>query len=219
MSVPIKSLLKRAFPFYFHYQAYRLLVADRNSYLHQTGWLKSLEQKMSVDGNGSEIPWMNYPVVRFLRERLGKELELFEFGSGNSTTFYARLVKNVTSVEYNESWLQRVKERAPANVKLIYQKEDVDGAYCRSVHLSGRKYDVVIVDGRDRVNCIRQAVDTLSDQGVILLDDSHREKYADGIRHAQEKGFFVLPFEGLKPGGNGIERTTLFYRRNNCVGL
>ena len=122
-------------------------------------------------------------------------------------------------MEYNESWLQRVKKRVPANVNLIYQKEDVDGAYCRSVHLSGCKYDVIIVDGRDRVNCVKQGIDALSGQGVILLDDSHREKYADGIRHAQEKGFFALPFEGLKPGGNGIERTTIFYRRNNCLGL
>lgn len=219
MKLAMKNFLKKAFPQYYHYKAYRLLVADPNSYLHQTGWLKSLEQKRPTGGDGAEVPWMNYPVVSFLQNRLTRNLDLFEFGSGYSTSFYARLVHCVTSVESNEAWLELVKKRVPENVELIYKPDDTDGEYCRTVHLSRRKYDVIIVDGRDRVNCLRQGVEALSDRGVILLDDSQRKEYAAGISEARAKGFLALAFEGLKPAGNEIDRTTIFYRRNNCLGL
>ena len=200
MKSAIKKI-KTSLPFYFHYKAFKRLVANRNSYLHQTGWFKSLEQGRPVDANGAEIPVDEFSLVKFLRDRLTKDLSLFEFGSGQSTIFYARLVKHVTSVESEEPWFQLVKKTMPENVQLIYQPEDTDGKYCRSVRVSGQKYDVIVVDGRDRVNCVRQSTEALSERGVLLLDDSHRDKYADAISHLKEKGFLMLPLEGLKPSG------------------
>jgi len=219
MKLASKQMLKRAFPQYYQYKAFRMLVVHSDSYLHQTGWLKSLEQKAPVDQTGAAVPWMNYPAVKFLQDRLVKDLNLFEFGSGHSTAFYARLVHHVTAVESDEAWLRLVRQSVPENVALIYQAGDLDGKYCRAIHLSGRKYDVVIVDGRDRVNCIRQSLEALSPRGVVVLDDSQREQYAEGIRDAQGRGFYTLFFEGLKPGGSATERTTIFYRRDNCLGL
>jgi hypothetical protein len=219
MKRALKDMVKKAFPQYYQYRAFRMLVANRDSYLHQTGWLKSLEQKRPVDREGAEVPWMNYAVVEFLRGRLNRNHELFEFGSGCSTAFYSRLVKRVTSVESDEAWLETVRRNAPKNVEVLYKPDDVDGEYCRAVHVSGRKYDVVVVDGLDRVNCIRQGLEALSEGGVMVLDDSQRPIYAAGINHAQGAGFFTLSFEGLKPAGSGLERTTIFYRRNNCLGL
>ncbi len=60
--------------------------------------MKSLETMKPLDADGRPIPWMNYPVIDLLRERLTKDLHLFEFGSGFSTTFYAQLVGHVTSI-------------------------------------------------------------------------------------------------------------------------
>ncbi len=59
----------------------------------------------------------------------------------------------------------------------------------------------------------------LKNGGVILLDDSQREKYIDGINYAKSKGFHALDFEGLKSTGLEMDRTTILYRDNNCLGI
>ena len=172
-----------------------------------------------LDADGRPIPWMNYPVIDLLRERLTKDLHLFEFGSGFSTTFYAQLVGHVTSIEYDPDWYEQVSQDAPGNVELKLIAQDVDGDYCRAIGATGRQYDVVIVDGRDRVNCLKQSVNSLNDHGIIVLDDSEREIYREGIDFVHDQGFRSLSFDGQKPTLNGIYQASVFYRSNNCLGI
>ena len=213
----IKKLLKKMFPKYALHRSAQSLLVNNNSYLHETGWMRSLEEGKPVDKEGRAIPWMNYAVISFLKERLQKDMRLFEFGSGYSTFFYSELVKSVTSVEFDKEWLSTVEKNVPTNVKLVYQKEDNDGDYCRVVRSSGTEYDMIIVDGRDRLNCVRQSLQALSEKRVIILDDSHRNRYQVCIKEVKKSGFLTLDFEGLKPTGNEIDRTTVFYRRKNCL--
>jgi hypothetical protein len=78
---------------------------------------------------------------------------------------------------------------------------------------------VVIVDGRDRVNCLRQSLEHLADEGVVILDDSDRERYQEGIAYVQARGFRALGLESLRPERASRGRTTVLYRQNNCLGL
>jgi hypothetical protein len=224
----IKICLKRSFPslasryrtLRLHYRAYRSLICDDVSYLNTSGWMEGLKRGYPCRRDGSELPWLNFSVISFLEKRLSKELTLFEFGSGYSTLFYARAVNKVTSIEYDENWYEIIRKKLPDNAKLIRRKKDIDGDYCRSIcDQSDELYDVVVVDGRDRVNCIKQSITKLSDRGVILLDDSQREKYSDGILYAKHKGYLTLDFEGLTSSGSVMNRTTIFYRRENCLSI
>ena len=148
------------------------LIRTPNSYLHLSGWGQSQKERRPIDQNGIPIPWINFPAVRILEERLTKDLSLFEFGGDYSTLFYAKKVRAVTSVEFDKKWLNIIKTQVPDNVNIIFKREDVDGDYCRVIGEIGDRYDVVIVDGRNEVNCIKQSISALSSQGVILLDDS-----------------------------------------------
>ncbi len=199
-------------------RVYKLLL-HKSSYLHATGWSRSLRERKPVDAAGKPLPWMNYAVIALLKDRLKKDMRVFEYGCGHSTLFYADRAESVTAVEYDEKWLARIKDIAPGNIRLIYQADDVDGAYCRSIHTTNEQYDVVIVDGRDRVNCVKQALDALTPNGVLLLDDAQREAYAEALRHAESRGFRPLALEGLKPTGTDLERTTLLYRPDNCFNI
>ncbi len=220
MSSFIKRAIQSRFPIAaLRYRAYKMLIRNPNSYLHLSGWMQSLEAKKPTDHNGNPIPWMNYSVVNILEERLTKDLNLFEFGSGYSTLFYAKKVRAVTSVEYDDGWLNIIKSQVPDNVNMIFKQQDVDGDYCRVINSTQEKYDVVIVDGRDRVNCIKQSVLSLSASGVMLLDDSQRERYQEGIDFAKSHGFKALNLEGLKATGTEVDRTTIFYRAGNCFGI
>lgn len=181
--------------------------------------MRSLEENRPVDEDGNPVPWMNHSVIEFLEKRLKNDLELFEFGSGYSTSFYAKLVKRVTSVEYDRSWFQYITTVIPSNVELILREKDVDGEYCRAVTERAEKYDVVIVDGRDRVNCVKQSITALSERGVIVLDDTQRKEYQEALEYARSYGFRTLDLEGLKPTGKNIDRTTIIYKNGNCLGI
>lgn len=220
MKAFLKKFLGRAVPgITLNCRAYRNLIRNSDSYLHSTGWMRSLQEWKPQDKNGNPLPWMNYPVISFLDERLNKNLSLFEFGSGYSTLFFAERVKNVTSVEYDETWHHRMKDNLPGNAGLILKEADIDGEYCRTAATKGNNFDVLVVDGRDRVNCIKQSLPVLSPSGIVILDDSQRKEYREGIEFLLDRGFRALHFEGLKPTGFGTVRTTVFYRDGNCFGI
>ncbi|PMF67077.1 hypothetical protein BCV08_18775, partial [Vibrio breoganii] len=158
-------------------------------------------------------------IISILKERLKPDMNLFEFGSGYSTIFFAKYVNSVTSIEYDRSWFDLVKSQIPSNANLVYKKNDIDGDYCRSIDKMSKSFDVVVIDGRDRVNCVKNSIQYLTPDGIMLLDDSHRSKYDEAILYATKRGFRALHIEGLKPSGSRIDRTTILYRDNNCFNI
>jgi len=199
--------------------ASHVLLKWEHTYLHSTGWLRSFKENKPVDRNGQDLPWMNYAVIHLLKERLTKNMNLFEYGSGSSTLFFSQLVGFVRSVEYDQSWFQKVTSEMPENVDLLFREKDENGLYCRTISESPELYDVVLVDGRDRVNCIKHSVKKLKDRGVIILDDSSREEYEQVFVFMRKNRFRNISLEGLKPAGWDIDRTTIFYREGNCLGI
>lgn len=216
MSTALGRSLKRGFA--TPYACYKL-VATRRSFIRQSGWMESIRTSKPCDRQGRPVPWMNYSMVEFLNERLDKTHRLFEYGSGFSTCFYAEHCQSVTSVEYDRAWLELVQGMVPRNATLMYQAADTNGEYCRTILRTDRQFDVVVIDGRDRVHCIMQSLQCLSDDGVLLLDDSDRPEYADSFRLLQASGFHQLRIAGLKPTSPCRHETTLFYRHPNCFGI
>jgi hypothetical protein len=215
-----QRFLKAIFPALgTRYAASRQLLGRRNSFLYESGWLESLRRDQPCRPDGSPTPWMNHAAIALLEERLASDFDVFEWGSGYSTLFFAQRVRRVTSVEYDKAWHERVSRQAPANVRVLYREQDTDGDYCRAILAESGRYDVVVVDGRDRVNCIRHGLSRLTDRGVLLLDDAQRERYADGIAYAKSQGLRALPFDGPKPLSHRMARTVVFYRPDNCLGI
>jgi hypothetical protein len=194
------------------------LLFAKDSYLVKTGLLHTYKMGFPCKPDGSPLPWMNYSVISFLESRLNKELALFEYGSGYSTLFFSRLVGRVISVEHDKRWAEKMKEKLPSNAHII--EESNDEAYYWAINEGGEKFDVVVIDGKeDRVRCVINACKSLSERGVMILDDSQRKRYKEGIDYLLNEGFKRLDFEGLKPTGFRKDRTTIFYRANNCLGI
>ena len=80
-------------------------------------------------------------------------------------------------------------------------------------------FDMVMIDGRDRVNCCKYAVEALNDEGVILFDDSDREAYNDGYSFLKTNGFKELPFWGMVPELTMKAKTSIFYRKKNWLNI
>ncbi|MDB5255741.1 MAG: FkbM family methyltransferase, partial [Chitinophagaceae bacterium] len=94
-----------------------------------------------------------------------------------------------------------------------------NGRYCRAIEMLQKKYDVVIVDGRDRNQCLEQGIQSLKPGGVVILDNSERSKYQKGVLFMKEQGFKHLEFEGMSPVTTILNVTSLFYKEGNCLGV
>jgi len=196
-----------------------LLSLGFKGYLADQGWFKARETKSAVDQHGEAIPWVTYAFIDFIKDRITKQHDIFEFGCGNSTIFYAKNANSVTAVEHDKAWYERNAAIRIPNVEMIYCGLVRGGAYSKSAVTTGKKFNIIIVDGRDRVNCCKESVLSLTEDGVIVLDNSERPDYAEAFTFFKAKGFKHLPFTGMSPGVTTSNCTSVFYKSNNCLGI
>jgi len=188
-------------------------------YLLEVGWFESFKSLKSIDKDRKPIPWFSYPFIDFLTSRLSKEITVFEFGSGSSTSFFAERVKNVISIEHNKEWYQIVNKTKPNNVELILTESDSSTDYLKPFNNLDHKVDMIIVDGLHRNDCMIRAYEKLSERGVIILDDSERVEYKEGINFILAKGFKSLEFWGIAPTVLFKKCTSVFYKSTNCLKI
>ncbi len=195
----------------------KLLSLRLSGYLIDVGWFSAFKTGEPVDKNLEPLPWLTYSFIDFIIERLRNEFKIFEFGSGNSTLFFAKRAMEVTSVEHNIEWYNKLKSKIPGNSNLILSKSDSSKDYIAGLKQSNKKFDLIIIDGIHRVDCCLSASNYLTDNGVIILDDSKRDDYVKGIDHLVDKGFKKIDFTGIPPGTFIRKCTTVFYKTNNCL--
>jgi hypothetical protein len=188
-------------------------------YLRETGWIRSSLSKSSVDAEGAPIPWYSYAAIDFLQERVSPKHRVFEFGSGNSTLWWAGRAKSVMAVEHDSGWAAKVRATIPENVTLLEVPLEADADYCRTAQRTGSRYEIVVIDGRDRVNCALQCLESLADDAVVIWDDSHRSRYRRGFDFLAEHGFRRLRFTGLGPIAAEDGETSILYRTANCLDI
>lgn len=183
------------------------------------GWIESYDRQSSVDAHGEPLPWVTYSFIDFIKDRISDQHLIFEYGSGSSTLFYAKRAKSVVSVEHDQAWLDKISAQKPFNSEMIFSAMEPNGAYSKMPLSTGKQFDIIIVDGRDRVNCCINALPALSKQGVLVLDDSERDFYRPAIDFLTKAGFRELSFSGISPGLFYYKTTSVFYRADNCLGI
>ncbi|WP_158798577.1 FkbM family methyltransferase [Pedobacter sp. L105] len=196
-----------------------LLSYGHKGYLANIGWFTSFDNQQALDRDGEALPWVTYSFIDFIKTRLTKDLTIFEYGSGSSTLFYAKRVKKVVSVEHDEAWYNKIINSKPANAEMIFSKLERDGEYSKKAATIGEKFDIIIVDGRDRVNCCMNSIKALTPTGVIVLDDSERKDYEKAGVFLKDAGFKELSFSGISPGLFYLKATSVFYKTENCLGI
>jgi hypothetical protein len=187
--------------------------------LWQLGWWRSCITRKPVDKYGNPLPWMTYAYIGFMERKsdLLKPLSVFEWGSGFSTLWWAARTKSVDAVEYNAVWHDRMAVMVPENVRLHYVP--LGRGYSELIRRLGQKFDVISIDGRQRVECVQHAIEHLLPSGVVVFDNSYREKYLPGLNLLEEAGFRRLDFMSLSPICGWLSETSLFYRDGNCLGI
>lgn len=193
--------------------------------LAEYGWRRSVRERASVDAQGRPLPWLCYPAIDLLAARVTPGLRVFEYGCGHSTLWWAERVQTLAAVEHDAAWHARMQARLPPSVSLRHVPLVDGGDYCRAAVQAagtagaGGAWDIVVVDGRDRVNCMRESCGVLSAGGVMVVDNTDRPQYAEGLAWLQARGFRRLPLRGLAPIVDGLTETSLLYRPGNVLDL
>jgi Dimethyladenosine transferase (rRNA methylation) len=168
-------------------------------------WFASLGAVYHLDRMiALDVPWWNVAaterVIAFLAER--PKARIFEYGSGASTVWLARRGLEVTSVEHDEQWANALAPRLSSyqNVTLLRAQLRTgriasEQPYVKTIRGTGL-YDMIVVDGRERAACLSAAVASLKSDGIILFDDSGRERYREAILNCSlsEKRYFGLSY-------------------------
>ncbi|BCT35692.1 hypothetical protein [Pseudomonas protegens] len=214
----IKKYLRPAFELILKKTGLLYIFRLKRNAIKNYGWELSATSYASIDANSNPIPWITYPAIDFLSRRINQNMKVFEYGSGNSTLWWAKRAAVVSSVEHDFNWYEKVKSEMPKNATLQYVELSYDGEYCRALEC-GENWNIIVVDGRDRVNCLKQSIRKIAEDGVILLDNSDREEYQEGIDFLISNGYRKLEFRGLAPIVTYISETSIFYKSGNCLGL
>jgi hypothetical protein len=178
-----------------------------------TGHFRSSLLGRAVNRHGGPLPWYTYAAIDFLSAQDFAGRSILEFGGGQSTMWWANRAERVVALEGDPEWVEYLRPRLPANADLRL----VSGTLDRDLGLNLPHFDVVVVDGLNRLRAARVALRLVSPEGAILVDDSEGHWGADDgsrpiIETLRDAGFLRVDFYGFAPGVIKPRCTSLFFR-------
>jgi predicted O-methyltransferase YrrM len=165
---------------------------------------------------GEMLPWLNKSALEELSYFVIQDWDVFEYGSGYSTLWWAKRVKSIFSVEHNLSFFNIMeKELKKENCYYWHRQRKPKrqpSAYSNAIIETQKEFDCIIVDGRDRVLCIQTAIDKLKKGGIFILDNSERKKYKSGIDLLNKKFdlYYKSPIDKTKGQSPYIWETSIW---------
>lgn len=117
--------------------------------------------------------------------KTGRAAKVLEFGSGGSTIFLLSEGARVFTVEHHEKWAAELQAKADQlgyGDRLQILRRDRPYASATQEFAEDMVFDVVLVDGRERMACFQAALPRLGAEGLMLVDDSQRTRYWPAFR-------------------------------------
>jgi hypothetical protein len=134
--------------------------------------------------------------VTFLDGEITTGTRVFEWGAGSSTLWFAEHGAAVVSYETESEWIAVLSPKASAGVDLRLINSD-DDRYVVGAPVAAA--DIVLIDGFRRTECaLRMAAEGAPGQ-LVILDDSHRSVYGEGVEALSARASAQWHFAGLQP--------------------
>lgn len=158
-------------------------------------------------------PWMCRPAVKKLEKLVAPGMRILEWGSGGSTVFFAEKDVNVICIEHDASWVKLLETeltRRNLRAQVTINQIDLTANYVDVADQLSGSFDLVIVDGRRRVECVNKAHSRVVPGGWMVLDDSDREAYSPA--YGQLAGWHKLVLKGPRRETKVDPQTTMWQR-------
>jgi len=147
---------------------------------------------------GVLFPWYSKPFLDFLTTLDTSNWDVFEYGSGFSTLWYAVNCKSVISVEDDGNWASGVSgyltQIEITNAEVMHERGGPDlfnsgegSPYVLSIYKTDKLYDVVVIDGVHRNTCVKHAVKKLKPGGMLIFDNFNQASIGGSCKSVLEE--------------------------------
>ena len=160
-------------------------------WLHLNLWFKDrILRKSPME---SAFPWINYSTIQFMHHIVSKDTKVLEFGTGGSSLFFLGRKTNLTSIEHEAEWINEVQKRASQKQLMRWSHHLISSNKPNSripladdylyplKNIVDSSIDLVVVDGRHRVESIKRSMTKVKPGGCLILDNSDRPEYAEAF--------------------------------------
>ena len=211
----IASILKLALPSGIYRFLRRLAAALLTPLIFaiHKGHFRSALVGLPLARDGEPIPWLTYPAIDFLRNRNLKGLRVLEFGAGHSTLWFSSRGALVTSLETDTDWYKRILLWHPKG-RLYLVDPDFEKL---PAAVRDAKYQIILIDGGNRLKASRIALELLNEKGIIIHDNSEQENIPG---HSEipdilfRKGFSRIDLYGFSPEEIREQCTSIYWKNN-----
>lgn len=172
---------------------------------HQSGQMQSILKAKAVDKDGQPIPMLTYPANDFLQTLDLSQADILEFGCGQSTRWFSTRAATVTGLEANEQFRQLLQQELQHCPNVTIHDN------LQPFKATGR-YDIILVDGKPRIEGALYAMTVLKDDGIIILDNSDVASIQEISIALHKAGFARVDFFGNSPTGLRKQGTSIFFK-------
>ena len=123
-----------------------------------------VEWQLYDESADAVFPWFTHPMLEILKTWDLKDKRIAEFGGGRSTKWWRKKSKWVTTIDTNIGWIEQINDECYGleNGVLLHApinegSEEYADLYCNAIDKYG-PYDIVVVDGILRNNCLKKAL-------------------------------------------------------------
>lgn len=146
-------------------------------------------------GENGPKPFMSDDEIICILKYLKNDMVMLEWGSGSSTLYYPKYVKQYHSIEHMMSWyrlirlqLQRypnIKDKVklhyvPTNLEIKTIGDDERKYYDYIKHINNigiKKFDAILVDGGARDYCAIESIPYMDKTSILFFHDYFLDKY------------------------------------------
>jgi hypothetical protein len=121
------------------------------------------------------------------------------------------------SGEHDRYWAKSISTRLKKSGTIHVRRDKTE--YIQEITRNGF-FDLIVLDGMYRDECVLPSLAFLKKSGVIVWDDTDRQEYRKGMDFLFERGFLRISFFGCAPITFVSKETSIYYRRDgNILGI
>lgn len=156
------------------------------------------------------LPWLPFTLIDDLRSEVHDRARVLEFGGGGSTLWFLEQGAEVVTVEHHPQWADHLRQVIGTPRWTLLERSlesDAAGYVGAADEFDDEHFDLVLVDGRERVRCAHASLSKVRPGGLLIFDDTDRDRYREGLTRI---GWPRHDYVGFAPAKPTLAYTTLF---------
>lgn len=174
------------------------------------GHSKTADTGLPQNWDSSPVPWYTYPFIDFLIDLDTSKWKILEFGSGQSTLYWAPRSAHILTYENSMEWFKKMQKKIPDNVEMRMFKGEETLAELPEINFQP---DLIIVDGWKRGACAQRSVEQFGLKPLYILENS--DWFPEAAAAMRASGLVEIRLKGFGPVNGYAWATSLMLSKEN----